>query len=288
MAIVALRLASRVALARRDRERREESSHLGGSACAHFFWPEARAGRRRGRCRGGAWAWRPRCGAGRSCPRLVGGVPSSGGSGRTWGRTSRQPSGRRRVLSSRRGALEVIVRVRACGVHDASCGEGGAWAPGVASRARRVRGGAAGRTRKWRKGREQRKGEGAERGREPRFAHPRVGRIAVCAWSVGGPFWGAVKGGVLRGGVGGTGAAKVRRAVLVAVTRRARLVPPGVRRPDRYTPCEVAECALWESLPGQSHVIGNFSYSVCVVSIRLRKEASAGRMCGWRVGLRPC
>ena len=41
------------------------------------------------------------------------------------------------------------------------------------------------------------------------------------------------------------GVAEVRRAVLVASKRRAQLAPPGVRRPDRYTPREVAECALW-------------------------------------------
>ena len=41
------------------------------------------------------------------------------------------------------------------------------------------------------------------------------------------------------------GRAKARRAVLVASKRRARLVPPGVRRPDRCKPCEVAEWSLW-------------------------------------------
>ena len=61
--------------------------------------------------------------------------------------------------------------------------------------------------------------------------------------------------------------AEVRRAVLVASKRRARLVPPGVRRPDRYTPCEVGLYVLSGGFvpSGRSVRVCHFLYSVCVV-----------------------
>ena len=54
-------------------------------------------------------------------------------------------------------------------------------------------------------------------------------------------------------------AADVRRAVLAAYGRRARLDPPGVRRPDWYTPSVVA---TWF---GEPLLAGSRFSQLCVV-----------------------
>ena len=53
--------------------------------------------------------------------------------------------------------------------------------------------------------------------------------------------------------------------MLVAKKRRARLVPPGVRRPDRCTPCEVAEWALWDDSSQGDYRIGDS----CIVFVSM-------------------
>ena len=109
------------------------------------------------------------------------------------------------------------------------------------------------REKKMRKGRGGGEEPAASRVRKERGFRGRKGGVrplrfaaAVCsgAWSAFACFEGkcACAFSAL---VCARGRSKVRRAVLVAKKRRARLVPPGVRRPDRSTPCEVAEWSLW-------------------------------------------
>ena len=81
----------------------------------------------------------------------------------------------------------------------------------------------------------------------------------------------------------------MRRAVLVAKKRRARLVPPGVRRPDRSTPCEVAEWSLWSLFVGRSWIPRDwrFLYSVGVVLSTEDRSLRWSQLClaRWRSSL---
>ena len=133
------------------------------------------------------------------------------------------------------------------------------------------------REKKMRKGRGGGEEPAASRVRKERGFRGRKGGVrplrfaaAVCsgAWSAFACFEGkcACAFSAL---VCARGRSKVRRAVLVAKKRRARLVPPGVRRPDRSTPCEVAEWSLWSLFVGSSRIprYRRFLYSVGVVLV---------------------
>ena len=83
--------------------------------------------------------------------------------------------------------------------------------------------------------------------------------------------------------------AEVRRAVLVASKRRARLVPPGVRRPDRYTPCEVGMYVLSGGLVSLEGVCVFATSCIVFVSCYTTEERSLrhSHMClaRWRSSL---
>ena len=83
--------------------------------------------------------------------------------------------------------------------------------------------------------------------------------------------------------------AEVRRAVLVASKRRARLVPPGVRRPDRYTPCEVGLYVLSGGLVSLEGVCVFATSCIVFVSCYTTEERSLrhSHMClaRWRSSL---
>ena len=77
--------------------------------------------------------------------------------------------------------------------------------------------------------------------------------------------------------------------MLVASKRRARLVPPGVRRPDRYTPCEVGLYVLSGGLVSLEGVCVFANSCIVFVSCYTTEERSLrhSHMClaRWRSSL---
>ena len=77
--------------------------------------------------------------------------------------------------------------------------------------------------------------------------------------------------------------------MLVASKRRARLVPPGVRRPDRYTPCEVGMYVLSGGLVSLEGVCVFATSCIVFVSCYTTEERSLrhSHMClaRWRSSL---